>query len=195
MTITSASRVFRRRLVAGLIEQARHPLRVVDVHLTAERFDEVFLHSAFSTDFRFRLSPSPFAPVARPARRRAKSRAVDRAASVTCAPPIILAISSTRRIIVQPRDAGHGSRAPDALVDVEVRRGARGDLRQVRNAKHLELPAEFAKLRPRRHPPLARRCRRRPRRRSAFVPAPPSGETYQVRRSATSERPSSSAPA
>ncbi len=34
--------VVRRGLVAGLFEEARHPLRVVDVHLAAVSFDEVF---------------------------------------------------------------------------------------------------------------------------------------------------------
>ena len=41
--------VVGRRLVAGLIEQTGHPLRVVDVHLTAERFDEVLLRHALKT--------------------------------------------------------------------------------------------------------------------------------------------------
>ena len=34
--------IVRCRFVAGLVEQARHPLRVVDVHLAAVGFDEVF---------------------------------------------------------------------------------------------------------------------------------------------------------
>jgi hypothetical protein len=44
-----------RAIVAGLLEQARHALGVVDAHLAAVGFDEV-LH-----DFRFRLSPFAFA--------------------------------------------------------------------------------------------------------------------------------------
>ena len=52
------------RLVAGLLEQAGHALGVVDVHLAAERLDQVFARHARS--FRFRafavgLSLSPFA--------------------------------------------------------------------------------------------------------------------------------------
>jgi hypothetical protein len=35
--------VVGRRLIAGLIEQPRHPLRIVDVHLTSERLDEISL--------------------------------------------------------------------------------------------------------------------------------------------------------
>ena len=34
--------ILGRRLVTGLIEEPCHPLRVVDVHLAAERLDEVF---------------------------------------------------------------------------------------------------------------------------------------------------------
>jgi len=50
------------RLVTGLFEEAGHPLRIVDVHLAAERLDQVFLGQfavtfAFALDFRFRLSP------------------------------------------------------------------------------------------------------------------------------------------
>jgi hypothetical protein len=55
------------RLVAGLLEEARHPLRIVDVHLAAERLDQVFLGQftvtfAFAVDFRFRLSPQEREP-------------------------------------------------------------------------------------------------------------------------------------
>src|SRR5689334_15063625 len=54
--------VVRRGLVACLVEQTGHPFRVVDVHLTAERLDEIPLcHSAKTLDsstafaFAFRL--------------------------------------------------------------------------------------------------------------------------------------------
>src|SRR5207247_6853912 len=48
------------RLEPGLLQQAGHALRVVNVHLAAERFDEVFTsHAALSLSlFRFRLSTS-----------------------------------------------------------------------------------------------------------------------------------------
>src|SRR6185369_4469506 len=48
--------------VTSLVEQTRHPLGVVEVHLTAERLDEVFLRHFLSYSrtfaFSFRLSPS-----------------------------------------------------------------------------------------------------------------------------------------
>ena len=49
------------RLVAGLLQQARHPLGVVDVHLAAERLDEVFLGHVACVARARRLSLSPFA--------------------------------------------------------------------------------------------------------------------------------------
>ena len=48
-----------RRLVAGLLQQPRHPLGVVDVHLAAVGFDEIF-HPA-RRRFRFRLAAFAFA--------------------------------------------------------------------------------------------------------------------------------------
>ena len=59
MTMTSASRSSVVGLVAGLLEQPRHPLGVVDVHLAAVRFDQVFhwLRLSRLGGFRFRLSP------------------------------------------------------------------------------------------------------------------------------------------
>ena len=61
MTTTSASMSLRRRLVAGLLEQPGHPLGVVDVHLAAERFDQVFLGHCGHESCSARLSLSPFA--------------------------------------------------------------------------------------------------------------------------------------
>ena len=55
--------IIRRRLVAGLVEETGHALRVVDVHLTAVRLDEVFPgHSGTFASvprgtFAFALSP------------------------------------------------------------------------------------------------------------------------------------------
>ena len=57
------------RLVAGLVEQAGHPLGVVDVHLAAERLDQVFLGHVYTAiaDFRFRLAVLSLSPLASPA--------------------------------------------------------------------------------------------------------------------------------
>ena len=81
------------RLVAGLIEQPGHTLRVVNVHLTAERLDEVFPCRAMSSPtfafafrflFTFRVSMPSI------------SRALARTGSVTDVPPIMRPISSIR---------------------------------------------------------------------------------------------------
>ena len=47
--------VIGRGLVARLVEQPSHALRVVDVHLTAERLDEVFPGHSATFAFAFRL--------------------------------------------------------------------------------------------------------------------------------------------
>jgi hypothetical protein len=48
-------------LEASLVEQSRHPLGIVEVHLAAERLDEIFLRHFLSYPrtfaFAFRLSP------------------------------------------------------------------------------------------------------------------------------------------
>ena len=54
ITMTSASRVVVCRLVSGLLQQSGHALGVVDVHLAAERLDEIL--SRHLMGFRFRLS-------------------------------------------------------------------------------------------------------------------------------------------
>ena len=48
------------RLVAGLLQQPGHALGVVDVHLAAERLDEVFFRHRYLGALRARLSLSPF---------------------------------------------------------------------------------------------------------------------------------------
>ena len=105
------------RLVAGLLEQARHPLGVVDVHLAAERFDQVLSSrsclslSPFDFRFRFRLFAlvirlSPCAALV-----ASISRALARTAAETSAPPIIRASSSSRSA---PLEAGDVGRRPSA---------------------------------------------------------------------------------
>jgi hypothetical protein len=89
--------------VASLLEEAGHPLRVVDVHLAAERLDQVFLGQfaatfAFALDFRFRLSPRGPGGLCslRTAFASSISRADRRRPSVIASPPSIRASSSTR---------------------------------------------------------------------------------------------------
>src|SRR5205085_11601609 len=87
------------RFKAGLLEQPRHPFRVVDVHLTTERLDEILSRHVYGLRLPFALSLSPFAfsPAAAPSACAARSSRADAlAASVTTAPPSIRAISSTR---------------------------------------------------------------------------------------------------
>ena len=95
------------RLEAGLLEQPRHPLGVVDVHLAAERLDQIFTRHRSTFGFRLRLSLSPFAfrlrafALARLSRTPAASvkhltgRRAE-APSVIASPPSIRASSSTR---------------------------------------------------------------------------------------------------
>ena len=84
----------RRRLVAGLLQQPRHPFGVVDVHLAAVRLDEIFQGFAFALERPFAFASSGFALVY--SLSPSNSRAAARAASVGAAPPIIRASSSTR---------------------------------------------------------------------------------------------------
>ena len=50
------------------------------------------------------------------------------------------------RRVVEPGDRGLRAAALDALLDLEVRVGVRGNLRQVRDAQHLKRRAERAQL-------------------------------------------------
>ena len=61
-------------------------------------------------------------------------------------PPSIRASSSTRPACVEPPDRRARAAAVDALLDLEVRVGVRGNLRQVRDAEHLERRAERPQL-------------------------------------------------
>ena len=119
------------RLVAGLLEQAGHPLGVVHVHLAAERFDQVFTRHV-PTTFAFRLSLSPvrdfrfrafafrrFACAPPGAVARASiSRAEARRPSVTASPPSIRASSSTRPSPSSRRDRRPRAPAVDPLLDL-----------------------------------------------------------------------------
>jgi hypothetical protein len=77
-----------RGLISRLVEQPRHTLRIVDVHLAAERFDQVL--------FRHRLSLSPFAFCLPFASMPSISLALARTGSVTVLPRIMRLISSIR---------------------------------------------------------------------------------------------------
>src|SRR5262249_5948573 len=84
------------RLEAGLLQHARHALRGVDVHLDAERLDEVFpRHLPY---FRFRPSAFAFPGSSRtsPERSSSISRADRRRPSEIASPPSMRESSSTR---------------------------------------------------------------------------------------------------
>ena len=101
------------RLEAGLLEQPGHALGVVDVHLAAERLDQVFTRHAlvpfafasfaFAFRLRFRLSPSRPPPVdAGRSRPRASRGPTRRRPSVTARPAEHPRSSSTRPSLVEP---------------------------------------------------------------------------------------------
>ncbi len=181
MTTTSASTASSVGFEAGLLEQAGHPLRVVDVHLAAERLDQVFTRHSVSTLplcvpcflcvlWDFRLSPFRFRPRDRRACAPSISRADRRRPSV-----IAVAAQHSRELVdparfVEPPHRGSRPAGLDPLLDLEVRVGVRGDLRQVRDAEHLERRAERPQLARRRRRRRGRRCRRRLRRRSGRAP-------------------------
>ena len=135
------------RLEAGLLEQPRHALGVVDVHLAAERFDQIL---ARHVTFAFALSLSPFAFAFRPGRgpRSASiSRAEARSPSVIVSPPNIRASSLTRSSPSSRRTLDGGPVAARTRFSIsKVRVGARRNLRQVRDAEHLKRRAERLQL-------------------------------------------------
>ena len=155
MTTTSASAASSVGLVAGLLEQPGHPLGVVDVHLAAERFDQVFTRHALPFAFRSFAFAFRLRFAFRLSRRQALgawrfasiSRAEARSPSVTARPA-----QHPRRALRRGRRRRAAStvvrvRPPlDPLLDQEVRVGVRGDLRQVRDAEHLERRPERAQL-------------------------------------------------
>ena len=181
MTTTSACVGLGRGFVAGLLQQPGHALRVVDVHLAAVGFDEIFhfFHPCAGLSrtfvdlrvspfaFRFRLSPQvPEAPAQPPEPH-----------SVGAAPPIIRATSSIRASRFELDHGGLRAALRHRLRDLKMRVPAGRDLRKVRDAEHLIGLADAAEVLPHhvRHPAadagvdfvedqrLARRARRRQR--------------------------------
>ena len=136
----------------------------------------------FATTFAFRLSLSPVPDFrlspSRAVRLRRPDRcsAFERSASISRADsPKAIAdrfpAEHPRQLLdppvrVEPADRGARPAALDPLLDLEVRVGVRGNLRQVRDAEHLERRPERRAACGRRRRRPARRCRRRPRRRS-----------------------------
>ena len=143
------------RLEAGLLEQAGHALGVVDVHLAAERLDEVltrhrYLGASAGSDFRFRLSVSisPFAC------RQSPRRSGEHLAGRRAKPSVTACAAEHTRdlldapVVVEPPTVVRVRPPLDALLDLEVRVGVRGNLRQVRDAEHLKRRAERPQLAP-----------------------------------------------
>ena len=138
ITMTSASPSSGGRLVAGLLQQPGHPLGVVDVHLAAEGLDRST--SGHFVPFAFDLSLSPFI-------RLSPSRRSRRAASRARWPAPRRRRRCRRSCARSPLPARRRRAAPRA-VSVRPWRtdfamwncvaAVRRDLRQVRDAQHLE---------------------------------------------------------
>ena len=181
MTMTSASIVVRRRLVASLVEQTRHPLGVVEVHLAAERLDQVFLRHCPQTFADFRLSPF--------ALRRRIAAGVEQLASAR--PNLVRDGGSANHprdlldapVLVEPLDARHRAarREPISRFGNCVAPRAAICGRCVMQSTWNRLPK---RLQPgtRRRRRRARRCPRRPRRRSASCPASSLGRAERLQR-------------
>ncbi len=129
----------RRRLVAGLLQQPRHPLGVVDVHLAAVRLDEIFQGFAFASNalrFWFMFAFAQQLP------RGCASGVRGRRSS-----------NHTRQLFdpprfVQPHHLRVRAAVRDALRNMEVHVTGGRDLRQMRDAQHLERLPEAAELLP-----------------------------------------------
>ncbi len=137
-------------LVAGLLEEAGHALGVVRVHLAAVGFDQVLLGHAlprhppagfafafwFHFAFRFRLSAARGEHLA--------GRGADAFGNPGPAKHAAHFLDSAS--IIEPRHGCFRTAALDVLLDPEVRVGVCRNLRQVRDAEHLERGAEDAQL-------------------------------------------------
>ena len=177
-----------RRLEPGGFEEAGEPLAVVHVHLTAVGLNQILSrhvpclcgrrcgrHFRFRllpplrfrpADFRFRPSPGSTAWRRRASLAFEASRArAPSSIGAEVSPAIMRASSSTRRIALEGRRRRQRPPGDDPLADVDVRVGVGGDLRQVGDAQHLGAAATGPAAGRRPSRPLARRCRRRPRRR------------------------------
>ena len=138
------------RLEAGLLEQPRHALRVVDVHLAAERFDQVLTRhvylslSPFAFAFRpcFRLSPRrPDGPLRKHLTSRGSQPLRNRR-------PAQHSRELVRRVFaLEPANGRRWSGSARTRLSIsKVRVGVRRDLRQVRDAQHLKRRAERLQL-------------------------------------------------
>ena len=137
------------RLVASLFEQSGHALRVMDVHLAAERLDRVLSRHVRQRAgaFAFALSLSPFVLCSlSPCLDASISLALARAAWLTSAPPIMRASSASLPERSSGSTSVDGAPVRHHLADSILAMPVGRNLREMSDAEDLEAVAERPEL-------------------------------------------------